>query len=81
MSHLTRTTQESLFKTTVEPRPLPAVREDGVPASVMRSPRQNWAVAVDQTPEQMARTNESGWGDRQGRSVANLPPRKRGHHY
>lgn len=81
MSHLTRTTQKNLFETTVEPRPKPAVREAGVPPSIMPAPPGNWAIGVDMTSDQMARTNESAWGDRQGRSVDNLAPRKRGHHY
>lgn len=81
MTHLTRTTQKSLFETIAAERPRSAPAEAGMVVIASSSADKPFAVATDQTPEQARMTNSANWPGYDWPSVRNLPPRTRGKHY
>lgn len=83
MTHLTRTTQESLFSTKVAARPN---RETGDDAKLM-SPSYGtqreapFSVGVCMTPDEERALRMANYPAYEWPSVSNLTPRHRGKHY
>ena len=82
MTHLTKTTQNSLFSTSVAPRPSRETGDDNrFPMPAMKQPEAPFAVASDMTPDQARALRMAQYPEYDWPSVSNLPARTRGKHY
>lgn len=81
MSHLTKTTQKSLFETTVASRPRASVEPEPYFGPVQETRNTRVAVGVDMVPDEARQTRMANYPRYDWPSVENLKPRHRGHHY